>query len=62
MFNDLKAERHQIQEAFKRVKKERDVTESELESLRDDKDNLAKTYSEKIKEMEQIAIVRYVLQ
>lgn len=57
--SEMKAERHELQEAFKRVKKERDESERELDSLRQDKENLQQSYSEKIKELEQTISVSF---
>ena len=57
MVSELNAERHELKEAFKRVKKERDSTEKELDQCREDKDKLENHYADKIKECNDLAEV-----
>ncbi|XP_066916326.1 uncharacterized protein [Clytia hemisphaerica] len=53
--SELNAERHELKEAFLRVKKERDSTEKELDQCREDKDKLENHYADKIKECNDLA-------
>ena len=55
--SELSTERQELSEAFKRVKKERDTAEKELDQNREDKDKLENLYTEKIKESNDLAEV-----
>ena len=55
--SELNAERQEISEAFKRVKKERDSTERELDTCREDKEKLEILYTEKIRESNELDAV-----
>ena len=48
--SELNAERQELSEAFKRIKKERDTAEKELDQCREEKDKLENLYTDKIKE------------
>ena len=57
----MNAERQELSEAFKRVKKERDTAEKELDQCREEKDKLENLYTDKIKESNDLAEVRVLL-
>ena len=59
--SELNAERQELSEAFKRVKKERDTAEKELDQCREEKDKLENLYTDKIKESNDLAEVRVLL-
>ena len=57
--SELNAERHELKEAFQRVKKERDLSEKELDQLREEKEKLELLYADRLKECTQLADVSH---
>lgn len=52
--SELNAERLELKEAFKRVKRERDTTEKELDRLREEKEKWENIYADKVREVDQL--------
>ena len=50
----MNAERLELKEAFKRVKKERDTTEKELDLTREEKEKLESIYADKMREVDEL--------